>query len=118
MNGQKITATNLPLNQMTITADTEYTSVGFQAKKNGKEAMKIALADGDYLVQERVKTAKQDFPFIDDEGKVHMTPSLVDLDPLLFNGKVHSSFTRLSTTELANVTSGGGMVPTLILKEK
>ncbi len=83
-----------------------------------EEAMKIALADGDYLVQERVKTAKQDFPFIDDDGKIHMTPSLVDLDPLLFNGKVKSSFTRLSTTELANVTSGGGMVPTLILKEK
>lgn len=88
------------------------------SEEEWEEAMKTALENGDYLVQERVKTAKQIFPFIDENGEVHMTPSLVDLDPLLFNGKVKSSFTRLSTTELANVTSGGGMVPTLILKEK
>ena len=43
---------------------------------------------------------------------------LVDLDPLLFFGKVGSAFTRLSTSELANVSSGGGMVPTFIIKEK
>jgi hypothetical protein len=42
----------------------------------------------------------------------------VDLDPLLFNGKVRSAFTRLSFTELANVSSGGGMVPTFIISEK
>lgn len=75
-----------------------------------------ALENGDYLVQERVRTAKEVFPYIDSEGKVHMTNSLVDLDPMLFNGKVGSAFTRLSTTELANVTSGGGMVPTIILR--
>jgi len=43
---------------------------------------------------------------------------LVDLDPLLFNGKVGSAFTRLSATELANVSSGGGMVPTYIISQK
>ena len=43
---------------------------------------------------------------------------LVDLDPLLYFGKVGSAFTRLSTSELANVTAGGGMVPTFIIKEK
>jgi hypothetical protein len=79
-------------------------------------AIKTALEDGDYLVQERVRTAKEVFPYIDEEGHVHMTSSLVDLDPMLFNGKVGSAFTRLSTTELANVTSGGGMVPTIILR--
>lgn len=82
-----------------------------------KTALKHALENGDYLVQERVKTAKETFPYIDSDGKVHMTSSLVDLDPMLFNGKVGSAFTRLSTTELANVTSGGGMVPTIILRE-
>ncbi len=88
------------------------------SEEEWEEAMKIALTNEDYIVQERVKTAKEVFPFIDDDGKVHMTESLVDLDPLLFNGKVKSSFTRLSITELANVTSGGGMVPTFILKDK
>ncbi|REJ78839.1 MAG: hypothetical protein DWQ47_05185 [Acidobacteria bacterium] len=82
-----------------------------------KDAVGIALENGDYLVQERVKTAKETFPYIDAEGNVHMTESLVDLDPMLFNGEVGSAFTRLSTTELANVTSGGGMVPTIILRD-
>jgi uncharacterized circularly permuted ATP-grasp superfamily protein len=83
------------------------------------QAIETALANGDYLVQERVKTAKEMFPMlIDDLGNWLMTEQLVDLDPLLFNGIVGSAFTRLSTTELANVSSGGGMVPTFIINEK
>ncbi|MGH9819230.1 MAG: hypothetical protein ACRD43_03595 [Pyrinomonadaceae bacterium] len=83
------------------------------------EAIDLALANGDYLVQERVKTAKEMFPMIFDEfGKWGMIEQLVDLDPLLFNGKVGSAFTRLSSNELANVTAGGGMVPTFIISKK
>ncbi|MEQ1603664.1 MAG: hypothetical protein ABL999_02235 [Pyrinomonadaceae bacterium] len=83
------------------------------------DAIAAALANGDYLVQERVKTAKEIFPmFTDDEGNWEMTEQLVDLDPLLFMGKVGSAFTRLSSTELANVSSGGGMVPTFIIGDK
>ena len=82
-------------------------------------AIEGALVDGDYLVQERVKTAKEMFPMIfDDIGKWGMVEQLVDLDPLLFNGIVGSAFTRLSSNELANVTAGGGMVPTFIISEK
>lgn len=80
-------------------------------------AIDLALKDGDYLVQERVKTSKEEFPMIEDNGNIVMSEQLVDLDPLLFYGKVGSAFTRLSTTELANVSSGGGMVPTFILKD-
>ena len=83
------------------------------------DAIKAALADGDYLVQERVSTVKEMFPMMfDDIGKWAMVEQLVDLDPLLFNGVVGSAFTRLSTNELANVTAGGGMVPTFIISEK
>jgi uncharacterized circularly permuted ATP-grasp superfamily protein len=82
-------------------------------------AIAMALADGDYLVQERVKTAKEMFPMMfDDLGKWGMVEQLVDLDPLLFNGVVGSAFTRLSSSELANVSSGGGMVPTFVIGEK
>lgn len=82
-------------------------------------AIETALMDGDYLVQERVKTAKEIFPMIfDDLGKWGMIEQLVDLDPLLFNGVVGSAFTRLSSNELANVTAGGGMVPTFIISSK
>ena len=83
-----------------------------------EEALRAALADGDYLVQERVKTARETFPALSDDGSVVFAEQLVDLDPLLFNGRVGSAFTRLSSTELANVSSGGGMVPTFIISEK
>ncbi|MBA3351994.1 MAG: hypothetical protein H0U23_06135 [Blastocatellia bacterium] len=82
-------------------------------------AIALALADGDYLVQERVKTAREMFPMIfDDLGKWGMVEQLVDLDPLLFNGTVGAAFTRLSSSELANVSSGGGMVPTFVIEKK
>ncbi|HEX6279578.1 MAG TPA: hypothetical protein VFZ49_06120 [Pyrinomonadaceae bacterium] len=89
------------------------------AQSEWDDAIKTALKDGDYLVQERVRTAKETFPMVFDEvGKWGMVEQLVDLDPLLFNGVVGSAFTRLSTNELANVTAGGGMVPTFIISEK
>jgi hypothetical protein len=82
------------------------------------DAMHSALGNGDYIVQERVPTAREVFPALQDDGTVLFAEQLVDLDPLLFDGKVGSAFTRLSFTELANVTSGGGMVPTFIISEK
>jgi uncharacterized circularly permuted ATP-grasp superfamily protein len=82
------------------------------------EALQNALEVGDYCVQERVPTARETFPALTEDGRINFAEQLVDLDPLLFNGKVGSAFTRLSFTELANVTSGGGMVPTYIISEK
>ena len=83
-----------------------------------EEALQAALADGDYLVQERVSTARETFPALADDGSIVYAEQLVDLDPLLFNGRVGSAFTRLSSNELANVTAGGGMVPTFIIDRK
>ena len=85
---------------------------------NWEEALRGALTNGDYLVQERVPTAREMFPALQDDGTVQFAEQLVDLDPLLFNGRVKSAFTRLSFTELANVSSGGGMVPTFIIDKK
>ncbi|HEY0320988.1 MAG TPA: hypothetical protein VGC66_08560 [Pyrinomonadaceae bacterium] len=82
------------------------------------EALHNALANGDYLVQERVPTAREVFPALQPDGQIQFAEQLVDLDPLLFDGKVGSAFTRLSFSELANVTSGGGMVPTFIISRK
>ncbi len=82
------------------------------------EAIHNALANGDYLVQERVPTAREVFPALTADGKINFAEQLVDLDPLLFNGKVGSAFTRLSSNELANVTAGGGMVPTFVISKR
>ena len=83
-----------------------------------EEALRAAVADGDYLVQERVPTARETFPALAEDGSIVFAEQLVDLDPLLFNGRVGSAFTRLSSTELANVSSGGGMVPTFVIGGK
>ena len=94
-------------------------TIGWNADEpDWDKALQSALADGDYLVQERVPTAREVFPALKDDGTVEFAEQLVDLDPLLFNGKVRSAFTRLSFTELANVSSGGGMVPTFTISEK
>jgi uncharacterized circularly permuted ATP-grasp superfamily protein len=82
------------------------------------EAIHNALANGDYLVQERVPTAREIFPAVTVDGEIQFADQLVDLDPLLFNGKVGSAFTRLSSNELANVTAGGGMVPTFVIRKR
>jgi hypothetical protein len=82
------------------------------------EAIRSAVVNADYVVQERVPTAREVFPALKDDGTFEFAEQLVDLDPLLFNGIVGSAFTRLSFTELANVTSGGGMVPTYIISER
>lgn len=94
-------------------------TIGWNAEESAwEEALRGALANGDYLVQERVPTARETFPALQDDGTVQFAEQLVDLDPLLFNGRVKSAFTRLSFTELANVSSGGGMVPTFIIEKK
>jgi uncharacterized circularly permuted ATP-grasp superfamily protein len=94
-------------------------TIGWNADENAwDDALRNAMENGDYLVQERVPTAREMFPALNDDGSFEFAEQLVDLDPLLFNGKVKSAFTRLSFTELANVSSGGGMVPTFIISEK
>ena len=94
-------------------------TIGWNTDEVGwNQALRNALANGDYLAQERVPTARETFPALKDDGTIEFAEQLVDLDPLLFNGKVGSAFTRLSFTELANVSSGGGMVPTFIISEK
>ncbi len=54
------------------------------------------------------------FPQFDADGNVTMRDMLVDLAPYLFRGKMTGYLTRLSATGLANVTSGGGQVPSFV----
>ncbi|HEX3145982.1 MAG TPA: hypothetical protein VHQ64_18560 [Pyrinomonadaceae bacterium] len=92
--------------------------IGWNDEIGWDEAIHNALADGDYLVQERVPTARETFPALTPDDTIQFVEQLVDLDPLLFNGKVGAAFTRLSSNELANVTAGGGMVPTFVIQKK
>jgi hypothetical protein len=90
--------------------------IGWETEERAwDEAIEKALA-GDYLAQERVATGREVFPWVNEsEGRIEMREQLLDLDPLLFFGRARGAFTRLSSSSLANVTSGAGMVPTMIV---
>jgi uncharacterized circularly permuted ATP-grasp superfamily protein len=78
----------------------------------------VALADppGSWIVQERIPVRREVFPQFDAEGHTEMRDVLVDLAPYLFRGRMGGYLTRLSATGLANVTSGGGQVPSFVVE--
>jgi hypothetical protein len=88
--------------------------IGWESDERAWDSAIEAALGGDYLVQERVTTSREVFPYVG-EGDVRMIEQLLDVDPLLFFGRVRGSFTRLSSSSLANVTSGAGMVPTMLV---
>jgi hypothetical protein len=91
--------------------------IGWESDERAWDAAIEKALEGDYLVQERVTTSREIFPYVNaDAGEVQMIEQLLDLDPLLFFGRVRGAFTRLSSSSLANVTSGAGMVPTMIVE--
>ncbi len=79
-------------------------------------ALNRALADREHawVVQERIAIRREVFPMQTADG-VQMRDMLVDLAPYLFRGKMAGFLTRLSSTGLANVTSGGGQVPAMVV---
>ncbi|MGB8543119.1 MAG: circularly permuted type 2 ATP-grasp protein [Candidatus Acidiferrales bacterium] len=79
-------------------------------------ALQQALADPTraWVVQERIAVRREIFPMQTADG-VEMRDMLVDFAPYLFRGKMAGCLTRLSATGLANVTSGGGQVPSFVV---
>ena len=76
-----------------------------------------ALADhhSAWVVQERIAMRREIFPMQIRNG-VQMRDMLVDFAPYIFRGKMAGCLTRLSATGLANVTSGGGQVPSFVVE--
>jgi uncharacterized circularly permuted ATP-grasp superfamily protein len=78
----------------------------------------VAGADDAWVVQEKIRVRREPFPrFTPGEGAV-IADMLVDCAPYLFRGRLAGFLTRLSAGGLANVTSGGGQVPSFIVREK
>ena len=95
--------------------------LGWEASEGDWDAgLQRALADppGTWVLQERIPVRREVFPHFDEQGRVTMRDMLVDLAPYLFRGKLAGYLTRLSTTGLANVTSGGGQVPAFVVGEE
>jgi uncharacterized circularly permuted ATP-grasp superfamily protein len=81
-------------------------------------ALARAAADpsGTWVVQERIAVRREVYPYVEAGNNVVMKDMLVDLAPYLFRGKLSGFLTRLSSTGLANVTSGGGQIPAFAVK--
>ena len=71
----------------------------------------MAGGAGAWVVQRRIPVRRQVFPMVETPHAVVMRDMLVDLAPYIFRGRVAGFLTRLSSTGLANVTSGGGQIP-------
>ena len=96
-------------------------TLGWETSEAGwDEAIERALAakNGVWIVQERIPTRREVFPYIVRAGRVDYRDMLVDFAPYLFRGKLCGFLTRLSSTGLANVTSGGGQVPAFRVSPK
>ena len=78
------------------------------------ESVREALQH-DYLVQTRIPVTRELFPYWNSESGLEWGEYLVDLDPYVFDFKLSGVTTRLSSTSLCNVTSGGGSAPCLVL---
>jgi uncharacterized circularly permuted ATP-grasp superfamily protein len=71
---------------------------------------------GTWVIQERIPVRRETFPMFDASAHVTMRDMLVDFAPYLFRGRMTGYLTRLSSTGLANVTSGGGQVPAFVVE--
>jgi uncharacterized circularly permuted ATP-grasp superfamily protein len=78
----------------------------------------ISGAEGQWVVQRRIAVRREVFPHVETPHRVVMRDFLVDLAPYIFRGRVAGFLTRLSSTGLANVTSGGGQVPSFVVSPR
>lgn len=89
--------------------------LGFESSQSEWEAGIQSAIDQDYVVQEVVDIHREDFLMKTDQGW-NKVPTVVDLDPYLNGPLMGGCLTRTSTSNLANVTAGGGTLPTFILR--
>jgi uncharacterized circularly permuted ATP-grasp superfamily protein len=83
-----------------------------------RKAMRAAV-ESPYIVQERVAIAREPYPSLVD-GRVTIVDRMLDTAPFVCHGRYESGcLTRLSTSDLLNVTAGGGStVPVFLVEER
>ncbi|HEY8550943.1 MAG TPA: circularly permuted type 2 ATP-grasp protein [Vicinamibacterales bacterium] len=94
-------------------------TLGWEATTSAwDDAIERAVSDPSsaWVVQERIPVRREPFPVMTGTG-IELREMLVDFAPYIFRGRQHGYLTRLSTSGLANVTSGGGQVPTFVIHQ-
>ncbi len=95
-------------------------TLGWEADDNAwDETLTKALSGhGAWVVQEKIHVRREPFPRFTPGQGAHIGDMLVDCAPYLFRGKLAGFLTRLSASGLANVTSGGGQVPSFVVRAR
>jgi hypothetical protein len=96
-------------------------NLGWESSESAWDAVlqeALAAAPGTWIVQEKIRVRREVFPWFRGGADAVMTDMLVDMAPYIFRGRVAGFLTRLSATGLANVTSGGGQVPSFRVRPR
>jgi uncharacterized circularly permuted ATP-grasp superfamily protein len=80
-------------------------------------ARALAERERGWVAQRRIAVRRETFP-VCEAGVMTPRDMLVDFAPYVFRGKLAGFLTRLSTSGLANVTSGGGQVPAFVVNQR
>ncbi len=89
--------------------------LGFESTESEWDAgVAMALKHG-YVVQEVVDIHREPFMMKTTAGWTEV-PTVLDVDPYINGPLMGGCLTRTSTSNLANVTAGGGTLPTFILR--
>jgi len=88
-------------------------SIGWEMSDTDWAAALAEALRSSFVVQAKVETGRQSFPELAPD--LRFRDFIVDLNPFLFQGEVEGFLTRLSDTSLANVSSGGGQVPSFVV---
>jgi hypothetical protein len=82
-------------------------------QKSWEEVWKRAKLDQDWIVQEYVDIPEIEVP----EKNCEFSNKYVNLSPYVIDGKLSGFLTRVSDSKVINTSTGGGIIPTYVVKE-
>jgi uncharacterized circularly permuted ATP-grasp superfamily protein len=71
-----------------------------------------------FVIQEYVDIPEEEFPVINENSTITVEKRKVNLNPFAIAGQYAGCLSRISLSPVINVSAGGGMVPTFLLKVK
>ena len=80
-----------------------------------EELVGRAVADG-HLVQRRIQAHREPWPW--DAPEFPLRELYVDNDPYMFRGRMGGILARLSGSGITNVTAGGSLAPTFLVRPR
>jgi hypothetical protein len=87
--------------------------LGWETDAGGWREAVDRAADGDHVVQRRVRLPMGTFPLLDGTSTAAFVE---DTDPFVFDGEIATFMSRLSRGGLTNVSAGASLTPTVIVE--